>query len=107
MFIHQEGDFQLGADAVGAGDQHRLLDAGEVKGDHPAEAADFVKRSGGFGAGDMGLHQFDRFVTGGDVDARRLVAFAVTFHQILPFMEGVLYDYDLGAAHTSFWAEQP
>ncbi len=39
--IHRERDLQLGADAIHARDQHRLAHAGEVRGEEPAEAADF------------------------------------------------------------------
>ena len=39
--IGREGDFQLGADAVHAGDKHRFLHALEVGLEKTAEAADF------------------------------------------------------------------
>ena len=38
-FVHQEGQLQLGAHAVGAGDQHRLFILNQIGGEHTAEAA--------------------------------------------------------------------
>ena len=39
VLVHQEGQLQLGAHAVGAGDQHGVLDAGQIGGKQAAESA--------------------------------------------------------------------
>ena len=85
MLVQHKGDFELGADAVGAGNQYRMLNAGQVQRHHTAETADLIDTGRGLGSGDMGFHQFNRLVTGGNVDAGGFIAFAVAFHQIYSF----------------------
>ena len=64
-----DGDLQLGADAVGGGDQHRIAVAGRLEVEQAAEAADF-----GVGAGPprrphQRLDRLDKGVAGVDIDA--------------------------------------
>ena len=63
-------DLELGADAVGAGDQHRILEAGALEVEQPAEAADFGVRAGARGRAHQRLDQVDQPVAGVDIDAR-------------------------------------
>ena len=60
---------QLGADAVGAGDQHRLAVAVERNLEQRAEAAEAAEHLGPHRALDGGLDAFDQFVAGFDIDA--------------------------------------
>src|SRR3712207_8819374 len=46
MPAHGEGDLQLRADAIDAGDQHRVAQALEVGGEETAEAADLAEHLG-------------------------------------------------------------
>ncbi len=73
VLLELQGQLQLGADAVGAGDQHRLLVAGRdfAEGAKAAQAAhDFRARSA---LGDA-LDAFDQCFTGVDVYTGVLVA---------------------------------
>ena len=60
---------KLGADAVGAGDQHGALPAPLGNLDHRAEAADPGQHLGPHRAGDARLDALDEFLAGIDVDA--------------------------------------
>ena len=84
VLIQQHGDFQLGAHAVGAGDQHRLLHAGKVRGEQAAKPADAGDHPGDHRALDVLFHQFHGLVPRGDVHARGLIAVTVAFHRVLP-----------------------
>ena len=67
MLIHEKGQLQLGAHAVGAADQHRLLHAGDVQLKQAAEAPHVGADPRGHGAGNVALHKFNCPVAGGDV----------------------------------------
>ena len=83
VLVHDHGDLQLGAHAVGAGDQHRVLVAGAVQLKQAAKAAQPADAVLVHGAGHILLHQFDRTVTGGDVHACCGVAFRIAlFHGV-------------------------
>ena len=69
MLVQLEGDLELGADAVGTADQHRLLHAGKVGGEETAEAAHVGADAGGHGFCDVFFHQRHRAVPGGDIHA--------------------------------------
>ena len=69
MLVHQEGQLQLGAHTVGAGDQHRLFHAGQIGGKHTAEAAQSAHDAGDVGGFYHGLDALDRLISGGDVHA--------------------------------------
>ena len=64
------GDRDLGADAVGGGGEHRVVEALERGGvEHPGEPAEAAEHLGAGGARDAGPHQLDGPVAGLDVDA--------------------------------------
>ena len=63
-------DLDLGADAVGRGDQDRVLEAGGLEVEQPAEAADLGVGAGAGGGAHHRLDQIDQAVAGIDVDAR-------------------------------------
>ena len=67
VLVHEEGQLQLGAHPVGAGDQNGVGDPRQVQFKQPAEAADVRQGAGGHGLGNVGLHELHRFVPGGDV----------------------------------------
>ena len=67
MLVHQEGQLQLGTHAVGAGHQHRLLHAGQIRGKHAAEAAQGAHHPGDIGGLHHGLDALHRLISGGDV----------------------------------------
>ena len=69
MLVHQEGQLQLGADAVGAGHQNGLLHTGHIGGKHAAEAAQSTHHSGNVGGLHHGLDALDGLVTGSHVHA--------------------------------------
>ena len=75
MFVHEECDLQFGADAVGTGTQDRLVDAVEVQFEQTAEPADAGQDAVRDRSGDVGLHEFDCFVAGRDVDTGSRVSF--------------------------------
>ena len=90
VLVHEDGQFDLGAAAVGAGDQHRLLHPGNGQAEAAAEAAHVVQTAGVAGAGDVGLHQLHGLVSGGDVHTGGSVAGGlgiVVFHDNTPFPE--------------------
>ena len=62
-------DRDLGADPVGGGGQHRMLESGQRGGvEQPGEPAQPAEDFGSLGFADPGLHQVDRAVPGFDVD---------------------------------------
>jgi hypothetical protein len=63
-----EGDLELGADAIGGGDQHRFLVFCGVQGEEAAEAADVGQHLGAGGRLDQRTDQVDKAVAGFDVD---------------------------------------
>ena len=67
--IGREGDFQLGADAVHAGDKHRFLHALEVGLEKTAEAADFSENLGTVGGAHEGVNTLFDFVAEVHIDA--------------------------------------
>ena len=69
MLVHQHGKAQLGAHAVGAGDQHRLGHAGHIGGEEAAETADVGHNTGNMGALDISAHKLHALVAGGNVHA--------------------------------------
>ena len=81
MLVHQKGQLELGAHAVGAADQHRALDARHVQLKQATEAADALQHAGNHGAGHVLLHQLNGAVAGGDVHPRGLVACAFALHR--------------------------
>ena len=70
-------DLDLGADAVGGGDQHRILEARRLEVEQAAEAADFGIRAGARGGADHRLDEIDQAIAGVDIDARIRVSEAV------------------------------
>ena len=64
-----DGEPQLGADAVGAGDQHGLAPAPGLEGEEPAEASDAAQHAGPAGALHRGADARDEGISGVDVDA--------------------------------------
>jgi len=66
--------FQLGADAVGGGDQERVLEAGGLRVEEGAETAERGVRPGARRGSGQGRDGFDQGVAGIDVDARILVS---------------------------------
>jgi hypothetical protein len=69
VLVHGDRYEQLGADAVGAGDEHGIEDAGG-QADEAGEPADVADLLGAAGAGDHRLDPADGLVAGVDVDAR-------------------------------------
>ena len=80
MLVHKLGDADLGAHAVGAGDQHRLLHPGEVGDKQAAEAADVGDHAGNEGALDVGAHQLHTLVASLNIHTGVPVAVRKTTH---------------------------
>ena len=83
VLIQQHGDLQLGAHTVGAGDQHRLLHAGKVRGEQAPKPPDAGDHPGDHRALDVLFHQLYGFVPRGHVHARGLIAVTVAFHWVI------------------------
>ena len=79
VLVHDHGNFQLGAHAVGAGDQHRVLVAGAVQLKQATKAAQTANAVLVHGAGHILLHQFNRAITGGDIHTGGCIAFRIAF----------------------------
>ena len=117
------GHDELGAHAVGAGDQHRFAvsERGEVE--QAAEAADAADHAGAFGACHMGFDALDDLIAGFDADSSVLIRFGhdLPFLVQLPLrwlvglriddgmmMTGCAADYCLGGHSpglSPFWQE--
>ena len=67
MLVQKLGNAQLGAHAIGAGNQHRLLHSGNGQAKAAAETAYIVQAAFVFGPGNVLLHQFHGLVAGSDV----------------------------------------
>ena len=67
VLVHEKGDLQLGADAVGAADQDGLLHALHIGGEQAAEAAQSAHDAVDIGGLHQRLDAVDRLVTGGHV----------------------------------------
>ena len=63
-------DLDLGADAVGGGDQDRVLEARGLEVEQPAKTADFGVGTGPRGGADHRLDEIDQTIAGIDIDAR-------------------------------------
>ena len=79
VLAHDHGNFQFGAHAVGAGDQHRVLVAGAVQLKQATKAAQTANAVLVHGAGHILLHQFNRAITGGDIHTGGCIAFRIAF----------------------------
>ena len=87
MLVGHLGNDQLGADAIGAGNQHRLLVSEGSQIEQTAEAADTADYARTVGARHMGLDALDDFVTGFDAYA----GFLISFWHIKPFSGSVFF----------------
>ena len=83
VLVHQEGDFELRAHAVGAADQHRALHVGHVQLEQAAKAAEAGQHARDGRARHVLLHQFYGLIAGSDVHAGLTIAFAETLHSSL------------------------
>ena len=72
-----DSDLELGADAVGGGHQHRVLEARRLEVEQAAETADFGIGAGARGGADHRLDEVDQSIAGVDIDARIRVSKAV------------------------------
>jgi hypothetical protein len=68
-----DGDLQFGADAVGGGDQDRILEPRLFEVEERAETADIIDHAGASGRAGELLDGIDQPVTRVDIDARILV----------------------------------
>ena len=82
VLVQQHGNFQFGAHAVGAGNQHRLFHAGQIRLEQAAQAADPGNHPRDHRALYVLFHQFNGLVSRGDVHARGLIAVTVAFHGV-------------------------
>ena len=67
VYAHSHGDSEFCADAVRAGDQHRLLPLFRVEGKERAEAANAAEHAGSEGAAGMVADSLLRVIRDGDV----------------------------------------
>ena len=67
VLVCEEGDLQLGAHAVGAGDQHGLFHTGYVGGEQAAEAAQRADDARNIGGLHQGLDTVNGLIAGGHV----------------------------------------
>ena len=85
--VGKERKLQLRSHAVRAGDKNRLLHSGDRRDKQPSEASYARKRALGHRGRDVAFHKLDRTVSGGYIDSRRFIAFAVAFHLAPRFNE--------------------
>ena len=83
VLVHQERQLELGADAIRTGNEDRILHAIEIRAEQAAEAAERTHNALGKGAFYHRLHQLDRFVACGNVNAGSLVAFRTAYTHVL------------------------
>src|SRR5712671_4027859 len=69
VYAHSHGDFELGADAVRAGDQHGLFPLFTVEREERAEAADAAEHTGSKGAAGVVADSLLCVVGDGDIDS--------------------------------------
>ena len=69
VHAHGRGDFELGADAIGAGDQHGLAPALQVEGEQRAERADAAEHAARKGARGHAANPFLGLIGAGDIHA--------------------------------------
>ena len=65
-----DGELELGADAVGGGDQHRVLEAASLEVEQAAEAADAAEQTCALGLCRQRPDRLDQRVACVDIDAR-------------------------------------
>ena len=65
-----DGELELGADAVGGGDQHGVLEAASLEIEQAAEAADAAEQPCAFRLGRERTDRLDQRVACVDIDAR-------------------------------------
>ena len=63
-------NLDLGANAIGRGDQNRILEAGRLQVEQSAETADFGLSAGSRRGADHRLDEIDQAIAGVDIDAR-------------------------------------
>ena len=73
--VRGKSDFELGADAVHAGDEHGVFHSSEVGAEKPAEAADFAQNLGSMGGADEGVDSFFNLVAEVHIDSGGGVGF--------------------------------
>ena len=78
--IHHHRHFQFCADAIGAGDQHRLTYTFKVAGKHAAEASDIGKNSGRVCGSRQVADAFHRGIGVVDIDAGVFVSDGTICH---------------------------
>jgi hypothetical protein len=72
-----DGDLELGADAVGRGNEDRVLEAGGARIEGGAETADFAVGAGPLGRAGQRFDRLNQRLAGVDVDPRLAVVEAV------------------------------
>ena len=87
MLVGHLGDDQLGTDAIGAGNQYRLLVSEGSQIEQAAETANTADYARTVGARHMGLDALDDFVTGLNAHA----GFFICFWHIKPFSGSVFF----------------
>ncbi len=81
VLVEKHCNFQLSADAVSTADKYGIFHTCEIRHEQTAETANVRNTSVVQSAFDMLFHQFNRFVAGGNIYTRRLIAFRKTaFH---------------------------
>ena len=90
MFVKEESKFELGADAVGSGNENGSFHSGDIKFKKSAETADIGANSGSHGSCDVLFHKFNSFVACGDINTGCCVAVRsgiVHNHYSFPFQQ--------------------
>ena len=90
MLVCFKGDHQLGADAVGAADEHRFLEPVARKVEHAAERADGIDRAHRLRARNMTFDQSYGFITGFQIDAGFSVFITHVIFSCLSFLTEIV-----------------
>ena len=108
VLVHDHGDLQLGAHAVRAGDQNRVLVAGAVQLKQAAKAAQTTNAVLVHGAGNILLHQFNGAVTGSDIHTGSCVTLRIAlFHLLTLLTFSRFWDGRSGGVHGYRWKAPP
>ena len=80
VLVHVEGQLQLGADAVGAADEHRFFVLGLVEGEQAAEAAEPANHFWTLGLFDIRFNQFNGSIACINIDTGIFIGNHFLFH---------------------------
>ncbi len=86
VLVHEHGHLQFGADAIDAGDKHRVLHPGKFRAEESAETSDFTEHFRTVGRFDEGRNAGLDLVTKINIDTGAGVSFQAITHEDAQFL---------------------